>query len=720
MGKKKSAQQRGTASAKASATPAAPGQPNDGDIVSTIAARIEAILKPDAPVGVPPQLSSPSFAEHFAKQLGIDDESRMLLGRLGGPGALGELLSEAWTLAQARLRIGTASAAAQSTSSAASSSHGHTSTVLPASASSVDTSKPLEHYGGTDALGKAFSTVLGLNAAPGETAACIIDMLSWVNRALACLELDGQRALDLAPVLEYTLDHPMSDTALQVVKSLTCILEGGEVASNLIRRCGGSTSSVEEATVLFAESFILDDKGFQLCAHRLGIELSEAMARVATQTLSKSPNHVPALVLMSRLQRGDDMAKLRFVKSSIEALETPDNSKWRSWRARLHELCGLTLGGMGQWPEALDQYRISVQSGGGRLTQYCLAVCLNSLGRKEDALHTLNSYIMNTHDQRMDGHQLPDAMYLKGLLHMHFKDLQQGRACCEQALALESLRCPFFNEVQCAAKRSLMRMCSAFFGDASSRAAALREFREARANSQTARATCTDSSEKVFKLSDPLGQVHVAERRATRSSGSSDSNFVRINVLEFSRHPKAFKDALLDGEALLRCRESLATAGFTVEQTSGAKIFVPPDLFEATVFAIAGMDLKPWHVVTSDEHLAQVLATVRGLRSRDQVREKSREKVDVPAAVCASCRQPKPRFQCALCRSVRYCSKACQKEDALNHSMPCLPLNADETKLVSRTFIHIPVGSSSGTSGQKTASTTDADSRKGPAPRHFA
>jgi len=196
-----------------------------------------------------------------------------------------------------------------------------------------------------------------------------------------------------------------------------------------------------------------------------------------------------------------------------------------------------------------------------------------------------------------------------------------------------------------------------------------------------------------------------------------------VHVLQYSRHPPAFHKVLLEGAQLRPCREALAKNNYDPEQRpSGAKVFVQPEYFEDVAAAAKGMDLKPFHVLASEEFVDLVEAAVHSLRSREQVREKSRSEVQVPLSsklVCNAC-GAKAESRCSKCGQVFYCSRACQRSDWAQHQRACV-VEGEIPVVVSRTFIHVKLESSlrsAPSSSKKTSSTTDADKRKGAHAKH--
>eukprot|EP00933_Yihiella_yeosuensis_P070128 TRINITY_DN7764_c0_g1_i1.p1 TRINITY_DN7764_c0_g1~~TRINITY_DN7764_c0_g1_i1.p1 ORF type:complete len:591 (-),score=94.32 TRINITY_DN7764_c0_g1_i1:217-1989(-) len=197
-----------------------------------------------------------------------------------------------------------------------------------------------------------------------------------------------------------------------------------------------------------------------------------------------------------------------------------------------------------------------------------------------------------------------------------------------------------------------------------------------------------------------------------------------VHIIQYSRHPKTLGQALLKGEELKACRDSLAARGYSCEQPSGAKIFVLPEQFEAVIAAIADQDLKPWHVIVSDEFEKLVVQAVKKLPSSEQVKEKHRKAV--VSGPCNSCGAERPRFICKRCNLVRYCSRACQQQDWRVHKLSCtsscydMEGDLDSLVVVKRTFLEIKLKNSlrsTPASIDRTKSTTDTDPRKGMNPR---
>lgn len=103
-------------------------------------------------------------------------------------------------------------------------------------------------------------------------------------------------------------------------------------------------------------------------------------------------------------------------------------------------------------------------------------------------------------------------------------------------------------------------------------------------------------------------------------------------LLQFSRCPKAFREALLCGQELRECRLALAKAGFSVELPGGALAFVCPHEYrflQDLASRIEGIKLTASHVICSPKFEASILEAVGNLRCRDRTKVKSIEKLQM-------------------------------------------------------------------------------------------
>ena len=100
-----------------------------------------------------------------------------------------------------------------------------------------------------------------------------------------------------------------------------------------------------------------------------------------------------------------------------------------------------------------------------------------------------------------------------------------------------------------------------------------------------------------------------------------------VIVLEYVRSPKCFRDALLTSPMLAQCRQALIEGGQHIEiAPSGAKLFVHPWQVETVMEQLSTIDfeLRPRHVIISEDLIPALEASVRSLPSRSSVIVKRR------------------------------------------------------------------------------------------------
>ena len=104
----------------------------------------------------------------------------------------------------------------------------------------------------------------------------------------------------------------------------------------------------------------------------------------------------------------------------------------------------------------------------------------------------------------------------------------------------------------------------------------------------------------------------------------------RVVVLHFSRSPPELREVLESSEELWAVRNELEQTGCRWTLASGAKVFLPPGVYRELLPYLGAnpaleQQLQSCHVLVS-EHLEEVvLAQIRKLRSRLQVRLRDRE-----------------------------------------------------------------------------------------------
>jgi len=115
--------------------------------------------------------------------------------------------------------------------------------------------------------------------------------------------------------------------------------------------------------------------------------------------------------------------------------------------------------------------------------------------------------------------------------------------------------------------------------------------------------------------------VQEADARAAAVNGPLSSAILHsrlvpdvVVLLEVDRTLSTLRDALLTGEALANVRNALESHGHAVELSSGAKIFVRPEQYHSVITVVEDMDLKPRHIVVSqelDNLVSRVISTVK-------------------------------------------------------------------------------------------------------------
>jgi len=175
-----------------------------------------------------------------------------------------------------------------------------------------------------------------------------------------------------------------------------------------------------------------------------------------------------------------------------------------------------------------------------------------------------------------------------------------------------------------------------------------------------------------------------AQVSAALSQTVSAGEGPRVWLLKLSRRPSALRELLLQAPELAECRSAMEQQGFAIELSSGAKVFVDVELYEATLEAIrlAGWALHPNHIIVTEALEPVVHQVLRQLRGREHVHLKDSR--PLPIAFPDSAAKSGYRIE------------------------------------VTRTFIHVTLPSSmrsESQTGVRTVSTTDADPKKGGNPR---
>jgi len=529
--------------------------------------------------------------------------------------------------------------------------------------------------------------------------------------AIQTIHSEGHAAATaLLEVSAYLESHPESRQALRELQALVCFSVGLQLAGNV--GMISELSMTKVAVELFAWASLLSDMALSLFVNKQEQQMNtfaifEGMKRCSDKVLRNDSQDFASLLVQSRLQHDDDHAKLALQKKCIAALDLGMNADWVMWKGRVHEMIGLTYGGMGNFQAAGHAYELALISSKSRNTMYLRAQCLHSMDKYQKANELLSEYFTAVSDDAAyDDYLFPNALYLRATICMGQKDLDGSRSYHKFATAAEeSSRCLFYGPVNCAAKRSLGRVFSVCFGDQKERQAALMEF--------AALFRRKNAGTNIVNLEDVDPEALISE--TPDKSTSSDSSTLRAHILTLSRHPSSLRDALLNSYALSPCCTALEEHGMNPELPSGAKLFCNPDDFELVLSSLGDQALMQWHVVVTSEFLDAVHEAVSSLRSKEQVRLKSDTPVEVSLQRCQFCDERNPRYRCP-CEKANYCSQRCQKMDYSRHVKTCT--RHSELYIVSKTFIDIKLpDDQQAARSTTTKSTTDANPRKGKNPR---
>merc|ERR1719161_160662 len=98
-----------------------------------------------------------------------------------------------------------------------------------------------------------------------------------------------------------------------------------------------------------------------------------------------------------------------------------------------------------------------------------------------------------------------------------------------------------------------------------------------------------------------------------------EDSMENLYILRFTRCPREFRDALLEGPLLQDCQESMKSVGLQAEMPTGSKIFCKPGLHSNALEAVKSTfpdmqdALRPYHVIVTEELRSAVLEVVNGL-----------------------------------------------------------------------------------------------------------
>jgi len=145
------------------------------------------------------------------------------------------------------------------------------------------------------------------------------------------------------------------------------------------------------------------------------------------------------------------------------------------------------------------------------------------------------------------------------------------------------------------------------------------------------RGTHTTSSMPMFagELETALqASLQEADARAAVVNGPLSSAILHsrlvpdsIVLLEVDRTLSTLRNALLAGDELANVRDALESHGYAVELPSGVKVFVRPEQYNSVITAVEDMDLKPRHIVVSQE-LEHLVVSVIGAVKRTTVKRR--------------------------------------------------------------------------------------------------
>lgn len=108
---------------------------------------------------------------------------------------------------------------------------------------------------------------------------------------------------------------------------------------------------------------------------------------------------------------------------------------------------------------------------------------------------------------------------------------------------------------------------------------------------------------------------------------AKEGAFSKLVLLRFTRHPKAFEDALSRNVDLLAVREALISAGCSHIVPRGAKVFVMPHEYSSVQEASQLHKLGPSHVVVSEHLVPQVMDVAESLPHKANVRIKGKPQI---------------------------------------------------------------------------------------------
>lgn len=181
------------------------------------------------------------------------------------------------------------------------------------------------------------------------------------------------------------------------------------------------------------------------------------------------------------------------------------------------------------------------------------------------------------------------------------------------------------------------------------------------------------------------------------SEGFLEQDGLGLHILEFSRAPKVFHNALDNDDDLRACTAALHQEGYI--SVGGAKVYVAP--WEYRKAAPHTLGLQSRHVVASERYVEIVLAAVRGLKGKNKVHEKceNRREIVVGSRVEVTGLVSKMELNGhsgVVLRYVQSRARWAVRIIADEREVLVLPKNlrlGNNELLVKNTFIHIPTRS---------------------------
>jgi len=124
-------------------------------------------------------------------------------------------------------------------------------------------------------------------------------------------------------------------------------------------------------------------------------------------------------------------------------------------------------------------------------------------------------------------------------------------------------------------------------------------------------------------LSESLAlSTHANARLAHNMVHSEARHEQEVRILEVTRTPRCFEDALAECLDLEPCRTALEKSGFDWRRDNGVKLFVPPEWYEPIVEHLDVEHYEARHIIASDEFVLSVREVIRKLPSRHEVKVK--------------------------------------------------------------------------------------------------